>query len=150
MTGLPGHRDDRQVRLRFAQLHHDLDAVFFRHHEIRDHEVGPLALEALHGFLAVARGLNLIPGERQRCRDDVPHGLLVVHDQNVCHDMKISVTLRLNRRGGGGPVRGVRRLRRLSGSRASLSSGAGPPVQRGGRRQNLVTPARGRMGNLLL
>ncbi len=67
-------------------LAQERETVHLRHHQIRNHHVGAVAVERQERFLAVGRHLHLVALALQRGRQDLPEALFIVDDEDaVCH-----------------------------------------------------------------
>jgi hypothetical protein len=81
----PGHRDDLRGRVEPAQRHDGFQAVFFRHHQVGDHQVARLAAVGREGDIAVPRIFDFVARGHERLVQKRSHPLVIFHQQDRGH-----------------------------------------------------------------
>jgi len=89
LLGKAGHQQDRHLRKVARGRQRQRNPVHDRHLDVGEQEIEAafLANQNLQCFGAVLRGDRLMPVQRDRARDQLAHGILVVGDQNARHGL---------------------------------------------------------------
>ena len=92
LIGVARHQQNRQIGKVARGGKRQRDAVHDRHADVGEQEIemSVLALEQIERIAAVACGLDLVAGTRQRARTHGAQGLLVFGDQDASHGQRAS------------------------------------------------------------
>jgi hypothetical protein len=84
-VGLRGHEDDslEQLRVVALDLLVELLPVHLGHAQVAEDQVVAVLPDEVEGFLAVLRGVDVVPLDAEGVRDQFAHRALVVDDQDA-------------------------------------------------------------------
>ena len=92
-------KDDGHIAVDIPEAFEEFDAVHFRHPQIGDHQVVGGFFGKGEGLVCAGRSRDPVSLAGQHDFEKVPHALIVVNHQNLCHNS--SILLQPSRRRGG-------------------------------------------------
>ena len=102
LIGIARHQQNGQIGKVARRGKRQRDAVHDRHADVGEQkiETAVFALEQIERVAAVACGLHLVAGARERARAHGAQGFLVFGDQDASHDQRVpaNMSLRLTKR----------------------------------------------------